>query len=398
MKSAEIKCLVVAGEVSGDIYAAGLIEALRKLSPRPWSFQGIGGDAMRQAGANLFYHTDQMGVMGVWEVAQRLPLLRRAFRDMSKQLERNPPDLLLTVDYPGFNLPLARRANKLGIPAVHYICPKVWAWKRGRVPRIARSLDHLLTVFPFEPPLFDGTGLKVSFVGHPLVDLIAGTRAENPPPLPWGPGRRLALLPGSRSTEIERLLPLMLATASLVERQSGPVSSLIPAPNASIAALARRIMSCAAECPVSVQVVEGYSRHVMQQADAALVASGTATLEACLLRCPTLIVYRVAPFTHALGRLLVKGVRHIGLPNIIAGKTVCPELIQDDFTPERALRHLLPLLEDGFERNKMLAQMDAVNATLGESRAHMSAARAVLSTPGLAGKSQSAAEINQKQR
>lgn len=373
-----IRCAIVAGEVSGDLHAASLIRALRRQDGRHWRFVGIGGDAMRAAGAELLYHTDEMGVMGAWEVLCRLRLLRRAFRDMLVQLRTDPPDLLLTVDYPGFNLRLAARAKAMGIPTVHYISPKVWAWNRRRIPRMARALDLLLTVFPFEAACFRDTDLNVAFVGHPLVDRVRETREAPPAELPWAAGHRLALLPGSRTGEITRLLPDMLATAACLEAEAGPLACLIPAPTAAAAGLAQQIVSQCPRKPAGTRVVSGQARQVLLQARATLAASGTATLEACLLCCPTVIVYRVAWPTYLLGKLLIRGVRHIGLANIVAGETICPELIQTRFTPRAAAAKLAPLLGESPERQQMIEAMTAVNRALDTGHADQTAAAAIL--------------------
>jgi lipid-A-disaccharide synthase len=277
---------------------------------------------------------------------------------------------------------LAQRAHALGLKTVHYISPKVWVWNKARIPKMAACLDRLITIFPFEAECFSDTSLPVSFAGHPLVDRARETREAPPVTLPWGERHRVALLPGSRAMEIQRLLPLMLEAANQLERQCGPCSFMIPAPTDPAEGWVREILDATDDKPDQLHVVRGHSQQVLLQAKATLVASGTATLEASLMECPMVIVYRTAALTYLVGRLLVRGVKHIGLVNIIAGRTVCTELIQRDFTPAAAVRELAPLLTETPRRQAMLEAMSRVNAALGEGGTGDRAAAAVLETIG----------------
>ena len=226
--------MVCAGEVSGDLYGAALVRALRARLGANTEFFGIGGDRMREEGVELFEHVSRTGVIGFVEVARRARFFARLLRRLRGALAERRPDLLLTIDYPGMNLRLAASAKKLGVPAVHCVCPQVWAWHRGRIPKIAATLDALVCFFPFEPELFDGTGLRTFFCGHPLVDSVAASlrEEEGGPPLPWGEGRRVALFAGSRRNEVRRILPDVLAGAALAEKEVGPCSFLLPVPTA----------------------------------------------------------------------------------------------------------------------------------------------------------------------
>jgi lipid-A-disaccharide synthase len=376
--SAPWRIMIVAGEASGDMHAAALARALRRLSPRPILFRGIGGDAMRAEGVELLEHIDRTAVMGFWEVLVRLPSFAGLLRAMTRELGVWRPDLLLTVDYPGFNLRLAARARRRGVRTLHYICPQVWAWRRGRVRRIAAVLDGLIALFPFEPACFAGTSLKPVFAGHPLTDRARETLARPPAALPWGPGRRVALLPGSRAGEVGRLLPAMLGAAAILERRTGECSFLVPAATSAIRALVGETATRCRERPRHLAFVDGQAREVLRQAEAAVVASGTATLEAGLMRCPAVLVYRVAWPTYVAGRLLIRGVRHIGLVNIVAGREVMPELIQGACTPAAIAAHLERLLNDGAARASALAGMEEVNRALGAGGAAERAAQAVL--------------------
>ena len=373
-----LKILICAGEVSGDMHAAALMHALREQLGCPIAFRGFGGDAMRAEGAELLYHTDRIAIMGITPVIMNLPFLLGMMRHMKREILDWKPDLVLTVDYPGMNLRLAAFARNNGFKTVHYICPQVWAWHRGRIPKLARMLDLLLCILPFEPVLFKDTPLKAVFTGHPLVDRAAETFAAPPVSLPWQGTHRIALLPGSRRSEITRILPRLLAAAALLEqRLDGACSFIIPAPTAKMRALGEATAAQAPAKPRHLAFVDGQARHVMHQAHAAAVASGTATLEACLMRCPTVLVYTASRVTYWAARLLVKGVKFLGLANIIAGKEVMPELLQDDFTPERLADTLYRYITDSDARAQTLAALDETNALLGTGGASTRAATAI---------------------
>ena len=373
-----LRILICAGEVSGDMHAAALMRALRERVQRPIEFKGFGGDAMRDEGAELLYHTDRIAIIGVTPVIMNLRFLLGMARHMKRVILEWRPDLVLTVDYPGMNLRLAKFAHDHGFKTVHYICPQVWAWHRSRIPKIARMLDLLLCLFPFEPALFKDTPLKALFTGHPLVDRAAETRAEQPALLPWQGRHRIALLPGSRAGEITRILPRMLNAAALLDLQlGGDCSFIIPAPTGKMLALGEKVAAAAPVKPQRLFFVEGQARQVMLQAHTAAVASGTATLEACLMRCPTVLVYAASRVTYLIARLVIKGVKYLGLANIIAGREIMPELLQDDFTPERLADRLFRYLSDGEAREKTLAALDATNALLGSGNASGRAAEAI---------------------
>ena len=335
---------------------------------------------MRAEGAELFYHTDRIALIGITPVLRNLPFLLGMIRHMKREIRVWQPDIVLTVDYPGMNLRLARFAHDRSIKTVHYICPQVWAWRRGRIPKLARILDLLLCILPFEPALFKQTSLDARFTGHPLVDRAAETRAAPPVALPWNGTHRIALLPGSRASEITRILPRLLAAATLLEeRLEGDCSVIIPAPTPAMRELGEAVAARARTRPARLTFVDGQARHVMLQAHAAAVTSGTATLEACLMRCPTVLVYIASRVTYWIGRWLIKGVKHLGLANIIAGREVMPELIQDAFTPQRLADQLQRYLTDADARAQTLATLDETNALLGTGDASTRAADAIVS-------------------
>ncbi len=373
--------MICAGEVSGDMHAAALMRELRGRLGVPAVFRGFGGDAMAAEGSELLYHTDRTAVMGITPVIKNIFFLLGMMRRMRREMLAWRPDLLLTVDYPGMNLRLARFAHAHGIRTVHYICPQVWAWHRGRIPKIARFLDQLLCILPFEPELFEGTRLKAVFTGHPLVDRVAETRAAPEVSLPWQEGHRVALLPGSRRSEITRILPCLLEAAAMLEQSlDGGCSFIIPAPNVAIRKFGEAVAASAAVKPQNLVFVEGRAREVMMQARAAAVASGTATLEACLLRCPTVLVYAASAFTAFWARLLIKGVKYLGLANIISGREIMPELLQEEMRAESIADKLGQYLTDDAVRAQVLQDLDAANARLGGGGAASRAAEAIVRT------------------
>ncbi len=355
--------MVVAGEVSGDMHAAAVIRSLRSRMPDLTVF-GLGGDEMAAAGAELLHHVRDLSVMGLYEVLKRYGYFRRIFAEVLEAAERRRPDAVLLVDYPGFNLRLARRLRGRGPRLVYYVCPQVWAWKRGRIATMARDLDRLLTIFPFEARLFKGTGLAVDFVGHPLVDEAARALAAPPRDLPWCRGARLALLPGSRRQELERILPPMVEAVRFL-RERSEIAPVVATPNPEVAQAASEIMDGNGG---ALPVVVGQTREVLRQARAGLVTSGTATLEAALMDCPMVVAYRTSPLTYAAARRVVR-VPHIGMVNLVAEREVCPERIQDRCTGSELSEAVAPLLEDGPAFAAMKSALADVRARLGEGGA-----------------------------
>jgi lipid-A-disaccharide synthase len=368
--------MIIAGEVSGDMHAARLVRALRSRVPDAEVF-GIGGEAMRETGVDVRYHTDEMAVMGFTDVVRRLGFFRRVFREMTELAATRRPDAVLLVDYPGFNLRFAARAHAMGVTVIYYICPQVWAWHRSRIARMAAVVDHLITIFPFEADVFDGTGLRADFVGHPLVGETEQARRGPSRRLPWSGTPRLALLPGSRDHEIARMLPVMWDAAAHLESRHPDLSCIIASPSARAAEVAAATVQGRAGGPARWSIVTGQTRHVLREARAAFVASGTATIESSLMRCPMVVVYRTALLTYLLARMLVK-VPRIGMVNIVAGRPLCPEFIQHRATARRLAAAIGPLLDDTPKRAAMLQGLDDVNAALGERGAEDRAAELIL--------------------
>ncbi|MGD9782006.1 MAG: lipid-A-disaccharide synthase [Kiritimatiellia bacterium] len=358
------KVMIVAGEVSGDQHAARLVRDLRAVRGDV-EFFGIGGDALRREGVRTVVDARDMAVVGFFEVLARYPFFRRVFRRMAGLLSSEKPDALLLVDYPGFNLRLAAKAREMGIPVLYYVSPQVWAWHKSRIPKMAKILDLLMVIFPFEVDVFKGTGLKTVFVGHPLVESVRRTRAKPTPGLPWpGGATRVAILPGSRRQEIQRVLPPMLDAAQELRRRDPATAFLIPAASEEIRGLIEaQLAARPAEDRAAVGVVTGQMREVARQARAAMVCSGTATVETGLLRCPMIVVYRAAAPTYWFGRRIIR-VPWLGMVNLIANRTLCPEFIQGDAQPAAMADALEPLIADTPARAAQLAGLDEMARAL----------------------------------
>jgi len=379
--TAPAKVLIVAGEASGDLYGGLLMRAMQGgvSSPGEIRFTGIGGHSMREAGLTMLGDAATLGVTGVVEVAARFGAIWGAYRAASRVLAdaATRPDLAVLIDYPDFNLRLAARARAAGVPVLYFISPQVWAWRRGRVRRMARLVDRMIVILPFEEAIYREAGVPVSFVGHPLLDLVRThrNRRQERARLGLDPDRpAVALLPGSRRNELAAHLPPMLDAIGRLRAEFRDLQSLITvAPTrgeAEIRAAARR---AAPGMPLPVLVRED-RYDAVAAADAAVVASGTATLETALLGTPMVIVYRMNPITYALARRLTD-LPHVGMPNLIAGRRVVPELIQEDCQGPRIARALREILTDPARAEAMRTDLQAVRARLGEPGAIGRAAR-----------------------
>jgi lipid-A-disaccharide synthase len=370
--------MILAGEISGDMHAAGLVRALHQADPS-LTFYGIGGPLMRGAGVETYYDVKDLAVMGIVEVLKRIVFFRKVFRHMERVAREKRPDAVILVDYPGFNLRFASSAHAMGLKTIYYICPQVWAWKQGRIPTMVAVLDRLMAIFPFEPKVFAGTSLKVDFVGHPLIDEIREAMHTPMAPLPWDGEPQIGMLPGSRHNEIDRLLPPMLGAARLIEQQFPTASFVIPTPSDEITDHVRRVMARFPNGPSRLQIIRGEARQVFRQSRAALVKSGTATMEAALVGCPAVITYAVAPLTYWIAIKIIKvKAKFAGIANIIANRYICPEVIQFDITPEALARELIPLLTDSPARQAMLSGYAEVRALLGDGGAAQRAAQVVM--------------------
>ncbi|MBI5451535.1 MAG: lipid-A-disaccharide synthase [Gammaproteobacteria bacterium] len=368
---------IVAGETSGDLLAANLMRALRVLHPEI-SFVGIAGPRMLEQGCQGLYPLERLAVMGLTEVLGRYPELLRARNRLARQLIADPPDIFIGVDAPDFNLGLESRLKRAGITTVHYVSPSVWAWRRYRLHKIARSVDLMLTLFPFEEAFYQGYNIPVRFVGHPLADMIdllpdrhAARRTLNLSP----DARVVALLPGSRSSEVRALTDDFIRTALWCCRQRPDVEFIVPLISGSHRDyFSQRLSVLAPQLPVRLFI--GQSHEAMCAADAVLLACGTAALEAMLLKRPMVVAYRVSTLTYAIARRLVK-VRHFSLPNLLSAQTLVPEYIQDRIRPETMGEMLIQFLDEPEVVGQMQQEFTRLHHLLRQDAGN-SAARAIL--------------------
>ncbi len=341
-----LRIAIVAGEASGDLLAAGLMRALSEQRPDA-VFEGIGGPRMQALGCKGLYPMEKLSLVGLVEVLKHLPELLALRGRLVRHFKSDPPDVFIGVDAPDFNLTLERRLRRAGVPTVHYVSPSVWAWRSYRVRKIARAVDLILTLFPFEADFFETHGVPVRFVGHPLFDAI-------PMDSPQAPARKaldlpldaevVALLPGSRVSELERLSAVFLdAAAWIAERRPG-IRFVVPLTSAATRGIFEKTLRATAP-DLPVMLLGGHSQAVMQAADVVLMASGTAALEAMLLKRPMVVAYRLTNLTYRIMKHLVK-VAVFSPPNLLAGRPLVPEFIQDAVTPENLGRAVLDFLED----------------------------------------------------
>ena len=370
--------LLSVGDTSGDVVASDFVRELRTLRPGA-RFIGMGGAEMARAGVELVVDQRDVAVSGLVELLPDLPRIVRAWRKMVVALRASRPDLVVLVDSSGFNLPFARRAQRRGVPTLYYVAPQVWGWRTGRIRKIARRVSRLAVIFPFEPSVYAGTDVAVEFVGHPLVERLAESRQK----LDRATARRalalpsdapvIALLPGSRRSEMRHTLPLALAVAAQVHARDPRVHFALPrAPSVAAETLDAGIRAAALPSLLPLTVVEGRAHEVLCAADAALCKPGTATLEAALLGCPIVAAARTTRITSALVRRLVR-VDTLVMPNLIVGESVVPEFYQQDAEPARVAEALLALL-DGPERERQLECFSAVQQTLSRGGAARRAA------------------------
>jgi lipid-A-disaccharide synthase len=346
---------VIAGETSGDTHAAALLSELKSLRP-DLRISGLGGPKLHAMSGEVEDWTHDAAVIGLWDVLRRYGWFRKKFDQAVDRIRRAKPDAVLFVDYPGFNLRLAKALQPLrpGTKLLYYISPQVWAWNRSRIPRMARWLDRMFCIFPFEKDLYERSGLHTDFVGHPMASHIreAGEEQRDPD--------LLALLPGSREREVRKIFPLMLGAAREVSAKRPSTKFAAAAMSENIQAIMR---SMATAQGVDVAIGLRNSREIMQTATAGLVASGTATLEAALTRLPYALVYKVAWITYIPARFLIK-VPHLGMANLLAGKEIIREFIQNDATPSALAAEALRLLDDAAYRSAMRANFATVRNKL----------------------------------
>ncbi len=377
MSGTTARVLIVAGEASGDLYGSLVMRAMGEAGRRV-EFTGIGGPAMRTAGIHPLGDAGALGVTGFLEVLGSARAIWGAYREAGRMLTTSAarPDLVLLIDYPDFNLRLAGKAHRAGVPVLYFVSPQVWAWRKGRVRQIAETVDRMLVILPFEEAIYRGAGVPAEFVGHPLLDLVRveRTRDQALRPLGLDPKRPVvALLPGSRGNELQAHLPAMLAAAVLLRNEFKDLQFVLPvAPTLNGDEIRKRIETALGRGPGRDPRAEGpgwalaweHRYDAVAASDAAVVASGTATLETALLGVPMVIVYRMNALTYALARLL-SDVPHIGMPNLIAGERVVPELVEEACTGPQIARELRRILTDPRASETMRRGLAGVRSRLG---------------------------------
>jgi lipid-A-disaccharide synthase len=363
----------VAGEASGDEHGAALLRSLRALAP-DWEFHGRGGPLMKQIAGDAFIDwVDAAAVVGLWEVVKRYGYFRQQFEAALREIASINPDAVVLIDYPGFNLRLARALRKTTprLKIIYYISPQVWAWNRGRIRQMARFLDLMLCIFPFEAELYNQSGLRTIFVGHPMLENLAERRTGGPrdPDL-------IGLFPGSRAREVKKIFPVMLGAAGEIVAQRPEIRFEAAAASDT---LAREIANLLRNSSLRerVAVRAGDASGIMQRACAGMVASGTATLEAAYFRLPFVLVYKVSWPTYFAARLVMK-TNYLGMPNVLAGREIVPEFLQHEARPKAIARSVLHLLNDLAAREQMISEFDAIIEKLGEAGASEKAARVII--------------------
>lgn len=368
------RILIVAGEASGDLHGSAVVRSLKAIAPAV-EVAGIGGDRMKAEGMELLHHIRDLSFMGFLEVVRNLGTIRRLEKKLALALQVRRPDVVVLIDYPGFNLRFARAAKSRGIPVLYYISPQVWAWHKGRVKTMRGLVDRMEVVFPFEVEIYRKAGIDVEFVGHPLVERISVrcTREDFFRRHGLAPERRLlALLPGSRRQEIERIFPVMLSASAALQRGRDLQTAIGVAPN-----LGREILAPQMPTGTKATLVENGTYELMAYADAAIVTSGTATLEAGWFGTPMAVVYRTSALTFLIGRLLVD-VPYIGLVNIVAGRKIVPEFVQGAMTPQALEREVGRMLDDEEYASSIRRDLSVIRKKLGGPGASERVARDIL--------------------
>jgi lipid-A-disaccharide synthase len=363
----------VAGEASGDEHGAALLQALREMAP-DLVFTGRGGPKMQAIAGEAFMNwSDAAAVVGLWEVVKRYGYFREQFQSALAEIATIKPDAVILIDYPGFNLRLARAVRKKSpaLKIIYYISPQVWAWNRGRIGQMARFLDLMLCIFPFEAELYNKSGLRTVFVGHPMIENLGKLRTgeERQPNV-------IGLFPGSRVREVRKIFPIMLEAAREIAVERPEIGFEVAAASEPLA-LEIRQMLAASSVRDRVRVGIGAATGTMQRVFAAMVASGTATLEAAYFRLPFVLVYKVSWPTYFAARLVLK-TKHLGMPNVLAGREIVPEFIQHEARPDTIAKALLKLMNDQAARDEMILEFDAIIGKLGETGASAKAAGVIV--------------------
>jgi lipid-A-disaccharide synthase len=373
-----MKIMMIAGEVSGDVHGAGLIRCLGRNKDNT-DFFGIGGLKMLRENFRPYYMLDTLQAHGLVEVVRHLPRLYQTLWRMRDALKEERPDVLILIDYPGFNLKLAAYAKGKGIPVIFFNSPQIWAWRKGRLKTIKRVVDKMIVLFPFEEKIYQQAGVDVSWVGHPQLDQINNKKVNKAFLKQYGLQNdlpHLAIAPGSRPSEMRRHLPTLLKSLPHIQEQVGEINCIMPVAESLDLNEVKKILESST---VPVTLIPDQFIETIQACDAAIVASGTASLQTGLALKPFAIVYQVAPLTFWIARYLAD-TKFIGLVNILAEKEIVPELLQNDFTAEKVAETAVRLLQDKDYRERMITELKTTRAKLGEPGAYEKAARCIENT------------------
>jgi len=376
MENSKKHVLIVAGEASGDLHAAHLVDAIRECDPNI-TFSGVGGKKMSASGVELYENITNLAVVGFWEVLTHFKDIKRIFYLLLDKVREQKPDAVILVDYPGFNLRLAKELRKLNIKVIYYISPQVWAWKESRVKLIKQVVDRMIVLFAFEKDFYARHGMDVFFAGHPLLETISSTE-ESPyllKSLGLSPGKTtVGILPGSRAKEIETMLPVMVDAAQMLYLGDKNLQFIVMrAPTVAKETLETHLQ----KSNVPMAIVDNQTYAGIRASQICMVTSGTATLETAILQKPMVVVYKTSFFSWLLAKLFVK-IPCIGLVNVVAGKKVVPECVQFDATPEKISREIRLILSDATRMSSIKSELERVKNTLGESGAGTRAAEEII--------------------
>jgi len=370
------KILIVSGEPSGDLHASNLVKDLKALDP-DLKFFGLGGNLSKKAGVDVIFDIAELAIIGIAEVFRHLSTIRKIYARIIDRIESERPDLAILVDYPGFNLRLAKALKKRNIPVIYYISPQIWAWGMDRIATIKACIVKMIVFFKFEEELYRLHGVDAEFVGHPLLDAVKVTASKDQTFKKYAlaPGKTtIALLPGSRKTEIARMLPTLVSACRLIDKELGGAQFIIAKHRDLPLALYKDAIGSSA---IDVKIADGDTHNVVEACDFAIVTSGTATLETAILGRPLIIVYKTS-FVTACAYRLVRQTKLVGLVNIIAGKVVVPEVLQQRATPEKIASAALSIILDDKKKALMIEGLKNVASSLGTPGASQRAARAIL--------------------
>ena len=366
MKAAnkEKTVMIIAGEASGDMHGAHLVREMLKCNSA-LKFYGIGGNKLRREGVELLADAADMAVVGLTEVISKLGSILKIMALMKKSMDERRPDLVILIDYPDFNLPLAKAAHKRGIKVFYYISPQVWAWRKGRIKQIKKTVNKMAVILPFEVETYREKGFEANYVGHPLLDMVKTDYSKQEARKKFGlAGDKITIgiLPGSRMSEIRKLMSELVRAAQILKREIPDAQFVLPLADTLDETIITEYISGA---DVQIKVISGHTYDVITCSDLALVASGTATLETALLSVPMIVVYKISALSYFIGKLIID-VKNISLVNIIAGKTIVPELIQSDASGAQIAAEALSILKNQDKRQEMINELQSIHSRLGE--------------------------------